>query len=84
MTEAQDRYDAAAQRHSDALERAIAKARENVTLSADLEKAKADYEALLMRTTGYLDASATALNQAIGGAASEDAATTSANPATPA
>jgi hypothetical protein len=84
MPEAQDRYDAAAQRHSDALERAIAKARENVSLSADLEKAKADYEALLVRTTSYLDASAAALDSAIGGEASDAATTTSANSATPA
>ncbi|TDX61932.1 hypothetical protein EDE12_11233 [Methylosinus sp. sav-2] len=71
MTQAQDRYDAAAQRHSDALQRAITRATSFVALeadkaqlTADLAKAQADYNVLLERTAEYLDASTTALEGA--------------------
>lgn len=71
MTQAQDRYDAAAQRHSDALQRAITRAASFVSLEADkaqltndLAKARADYDALLDKTATYLDAATGALDSA--------------------
>ncbi len=69
MTEAQDKFNAATQRHSDALQRAIDRERASVTLQADnaalkagLAKAQADYDALLTRTADYLSAAAEALD----------------------
>jgi len=71
MTEAQDRYDVAAQRHSDALQRAITRAAEvvaleadNAQLTADLAKARAAHDALLEKTADYLDAATYALESA--------------------